>query len=564
LTTLPFAVHADELEEELLGSVSATYESNGNPGSISGGSGDLGGASYGAYQFAGSYDVPLAFANWCVSSGEGKTTGQTLLAAYKKDGNTFNENFKKAWQSLAEKDKDGFLRLQRLYIKAMYYQPAVEALKKQFGLDINCYGIAFKNAVWSRAVQHGVGSYVNENGFLGIMKEVDKTLPYGVMGATEKQLITAIYEESGKVVTSGKTPMTTATAGGNAWIIRQYSLEGKYMKYFSGNSSAVQAGVYLRLRIRELSDLLKMLETYGGYVDEGQYGNITPVVVKNKLTLSDCDALDGWHAGKNTAIALTTQTKQQGKGSLALLAMEDSCLSASLQFSHRVNLSGCDGLSFGLSLPDSQEKAVLQVTMTKEGKGVYTTEISLEKGKKGFQDLTVSFPKNTNLTQIDGITFSFESLPQEMIGKRIYLDHVWAGLNLEKMKIATVNADALNCRQAPGTGYAALGQFLDGTQVKMLGQSVNGWYYCYGMDADGDPLLGWCSGDYLVVKRPASKGDVNGDDIVNATDALRALQYAIGKTTLTDTQKSKADMNGDGNIDAADSLDILKIAVGKD
>jgi hypothetical protein len=98
----------------------------------------------------------------------------------------------------------------------------------------------------------------------------------------------------------------------------------------------------------------------------------------------------------------------------------------------------------------------------------------------------------------------------------------------------------------------------------MLGQSVNGWYYCYGMDADGDPLLGWCSGDYLVVKRPASKGDVNGDDIVNATDALRALQYAIGKTTLTDTQKSKADMNGDGNIDAADSLDILKIAVGKD
>ena len=35
-----------------LGDLSASYESNGNPGCVSSGAGDLGGISYGAYQLA--------------------------------------------------------------------------------------------------------------------------------------------------------------------------------------------------------------------------------------------------------------------------------------------------------------------------------------------------------------------------------------------------------------------------------------------------------------------------------------------------------------------------------
>lgn len=114
-----------ELEDELLGTVSAQYESNGDPGLISSGSGDLGGASYGAYQFASTYNIPHTFAKWCVSSGNNKTVGNTLLAAYEKDGNKLGTNFNAAWKKIAADDKNGFLKLQRLYVKAKYYDPAV-------------------------------------------------------------------------------------------------------------------------------------------------------------------------------------------------------------------------------------------------------------------------------------------------------------------------------------------------------------------------------------------------------------------------------------------------------
>ena len=61
-SALSMAVTADSLEDDLLGSISQQYESNGDPGRVSSGDGDLGGASYGAYQFAGNMDVPLTFA----------------------------------------------------------------------------------------------------------------------------------------------------------------------------------------------------------------------------------------------------------------------------------------------------------------------------------------------------------------------------------------------------------------------------------------------------------------------------------------------------------------------
>ena len=106
-------------------------------------------------------------------------------------------------------------------------------MKKHLKLDIEQYGIAFKNAVWSRTIQHGLGSYSTPSGFLGIMKQVEKALPNGLAAATEEQLITAIYEESGKVVKTGTNPMEAAYAGGNAWIIDKYNLEGSSIQFSS-------------------------------------------------------------------------------------------------------------------------------------------------------------------------------------------------------------------------------------------------------------------------------------------------------------------------------------------
>ncbi len=55
------------------------------------------------------------------------------------------------------------------------------------------------------------------------------------------------------------------------------------------------------------------------------------------------------------------------------------------------------------------------------------------------------------------------------------------------------------------------------------------------------------------------KGDVNGDSVVSAADALMALKMAVRQIPAT----AAADVNGDGRVTAADALLILQAATGK-
>ena len=58
-------------------------------------------------------------------------------------------------------------------------------------------------------------------------------------------------------------------------------------------------------------------------------------------------------------------------------------------------------------------------------------------------------------------------------------------------------------------------------------------------------------------------GDVDGDGNVNVTDALTALQAAVGKISLSDESKTAADVDGDGKITVTDALLILQKSVAK-
>ena len=58
-------------------------------------------------------------------------------------------------------------------------------------------------------------------------------------------------------------------------------------------------------------------------------------------------------------------------------------------------------------------------------------------------------------------------------------------------------------------------------------------------------------------------GDVDGDGNVNVTDALTALQAAVGKISLSDEAKTAADVDGDGKITVTDALLILQKSVAK-
>ena len=59
-------------------------------------------------------------------------------------------------------------------------------------------------------------------------------------------------------------------------------------------------------------------------------------------------------------------------------------------------------------------------------------------------------------------------------------------------------------------------------------------------------------------------GDLNGDDKVDAKDALNVLKISVNKLNPTDEQKIAADVNKDNAINAKDALEILKKSVGKE
>ena len=60
------------------------------------------------------------------------------------------------------------------------------------------------------------------------------------------------------------------------------------------------------------------------------------------------------------------------------------------------------------------------------------------------------------------------------------------------------------------------------------------------------------------------RGDVDGDGVASAADALAILKSVVGKQELTDQEKAAADLTGDGTIGADDALIVLRIVVGKE
>ena len=256
---------ADDQEYELLGELSSRYE-GGDAGAIVNNSGDIGGKSYGAYQFASASGTPLSFALWCQKSENEyyRYIGKTLEEAYYDGGAGYGNNFDTAWKNLAKENYDGFYACQRYYVNEEYYQSIVSKVSADVpGFDIKNYSIALRNVFLSRAIQHGTP------GARLLMSRAFDALG-GFANQPETELIAAIYAESSKTRApeeGEKNIMTGVTA-------RKYGVEGQVMHYYVGNSGDIQLGVFLRLRINEPAKAQNMLVTYG-YADaplgEGLY-----------------------------------------------------------------------------------------------------------------------------------------------------------------------------------------------------------------------------------------------------------------------------------------------------
>lgn len=206
---------------DALGSLSAKYETGGRgPGTVSSGTGDRGGVSYGSYQMTS------------------KPRGGTVSRFVSQPGFPWRAEFEgltpgtppfsKVWRQLAGQEPDRFHEAQHAYIKKTHYDPLVKKIRGDDGLRVNARSHALKDVVWSTAVQHGPNN--------SIVHRALRTVQESPKGhELDRVIIKAIYTERGRRKPDGN------------------------LTYFSRNSAGVQKGVARRF-VNEEKDALKMLE----------------------------------------------------------------------------------------------------------------------------------------------------------------------------------------------------------------------------------------------------------------------------------------------------------------
>lgn len=202
----------------VLGTLSAKYETGGRgPGTVSTGSGDPGGVSYGSYQMA---------------------TKTGTVARFVSEANfPWRDNFKglqpgtpaftAKWKEIATTESDRFQECQHAYIKKTHFDLLVAQTLSENGLDLIKRSRALQDAVWSTSVQHG--------GKCAVIRRALSALNADPSEADfDKKLISAIYAERGRRRADGK------------------------LAYFPSSSPSVQKGVANRFKSEE-ADALKML-----------------------------------------------------------------------------------------------------------------------------------------------------------------------------------------------------------------------------------------------------------------------------------------------------------------
>ena len=203
---------------DMLGSLSAKYETGGRgPGTVSTGSGDPGGVSYGSYQMA---------------TKMGTVTRFVTQAGFQWANDFANlqagtAQFTAVWKRIATDQTDAFQRAQHEFIKKTHYDLLASKILTDDSLDVNSRSRAVQDVVWSTAVQHGGATPIVHRACATLTcKQTDSNY--------DEQLIRAVYAERGRKKPDGN------------------------LAYFSKSSSNVQAGVAKRFK-SELQDALAML-----------------------------------------------------------------------------------------------------------------------------------------------------------------------------------------------------------------------------------------------------------------------------------------------------------------
>lgn len=163
-------IQDDNLESNF-GYIAAKYESSFNVGAISDNPEDKGGASFGMFQLASKTGSLGTFMIWLQS--ENNYIYTILNNAKIADNDSYGENYKSAWRSIATNNFEEFFRVQLKFVKSQYYDQFLRICKNNGydpGILLNYYST--RNMIFSTSIQHGpTGAYnlispINKNSSL--------------------------------------------------------------------------------------------------------------------------------------------------------------------------------------------------------------------------------------------------------------------------------------------------------------------------------------------------------------------------------------------------------------
>lgn len=173
-----------------LGSLSMEFETGGRgPATVSSGTGDAGGVSYGSYQMTSA-----------LNGGTAKLFVQssTFPWAIKFAGLTAGtQTFTEKWKAVVAENKDAFVKAEHDYIKRTHYDLLVNKVKQDNNVDVIEHSKTLNDVIWSTAVQQGGGTGIVGKAIAKINKPASKTKDY------DEELIKQIYAERGRKKTDG-------------------------------------------------------------------------------------------------------------------------------------------------------------------------------------------------------------------------------------------------------------------------------------------------------------------------------------------------------------------------
>jgi hypothetical protein len=191
-----------------LGALSERFESGGRgPGAVSSGVGDPGGVSYGIWQLSSRAGVAAAFV-----AGEGARWREEFAGAAPGSA-----AFNAAWKAIAAREPQAFAQAQHAFVERTHYRPAIAAVRRRTGLDLDARHPAVRDAAWSVAVQHGGAAAILSAGVAradqAVVREGD---------GYDRRLVQAIYAEREAYVSRLAARAGTGSATGRmlAAIVR--------------------------------------------------------------------------------------------------------------------------------------------------------------------------------------------------------------------------------------------------------------------------------------------------------------------------------------------------------